>query len=171
MTSPPGQVVIVDGSSVTTPQVFAWTPNSARTLNVTTPQGAGPTRYAFDHWSQGGSKSQTVTAPATATTYTALLSAQYQITTSTSLDGYYTDGSQVRLTATAASNYTHTNFSGDLTGSTNPQTLTLSSPKSVNANFTAKPKSLVSSVSGTSLGPERTTPIRDRLSRKCGVAW
>ena len=178
VTSPPGQVVIVDGSSVTTPQVFAWTPNSAHTLDVTTPQGTGSTRYAFDHWSQGGSKSQTITAPATATTYTAFLNAQYQLTTATtptsggtltasptSADVYYTDGSQVRLTATAASSYTFTNFSGDLTGATNPQTFTLSSPKSVTANFTANQVSTKITISSnppgrTSLvdGTPATTP-------------
>ena len=47
----------------------------------------------------------------------------------------YTSGTAVQLTATASTGYHFVSWSGDLTGSANPQTLTLDSNKSVTANF------------------------------------
>ena len=49
----------------------------------------------------------------------------------------YTVGTQVTLTATAAAGATFTGFSGALTGTTNPQTLTVDAAKSVTATFVA----------------------------------
>jgi len=50
-------------------------------------------------------------------------------------DGYYDDGEVVTLTANANSGYVFGNWSGDLSGSSNPETLTMDGPKSVTANF------------------------------------
>lgn len=47
----------------------------------------------------------------------------------------YSHGSLVQLTATAASGYHFSNWSGDATGSTNPITVTMDSDKSVTAHF------------------------------------
>src|SRR4029434_9859257 len=51
--------------------------------------------------------------------------------------GYFNAGESVPVTATAASGYLFAGFSGDLTGSTNPQSITMDAPHSVVANFTA----------------------------------
>ena len=147
---PAGLAVLVDGAAITTPHDFDWTPASSHTLDVTSPQTAGSTRYTYDHWSQGGAKSQTIAAPSTATSYTATFIAQYLLTTNVtpsnggtlkaspaSTDGFYGDGAQVQLTATAAEGFTFTGFTGDLSATSSPQTLTVNGSKTVAANFTA----------------------------------
>lgn len=70
---------------------------------------------------------------------------QYTLTTSatngsvvlTPAGGTYNSGTVVTLNATPAANYAFSSWSGDLTGSTNPTTITMTSNKSVTANFTA----------------------------------
>jgi len=54
-------------------------------------------------------------------------------------DGYYDDGVVVRLTANPKSAYVFASWSGDLSGTNNPETLTMDGPKSVTANFALKP--------------------------------
>lgn len=149
--TPVGQSVLVDGAPIVTPATLVWTPGSSHTLDVLTPQLAvNGARYIFANWSQGGAKSQTVLAPNAATTLTATFTTQYQLTAATSpaaggsltanppsTDGYYYAGTPVVVTATPATGFTFANFSGDATGTTNPQTLTMNAPKTVAANFTA----------------------------------
>lgn len=48
----------------------------------------------------------------------------------------YASGTVVTLTATAGSGFTFTGWSGDLTGTTNPATITMSANRSVTATFT-----------------------------------
>ncbi|MCL5877801.1 MAG: FG-GAP-like repeat-containing protein [Candidatus Bathyarchaeota archaeon] len=48
----------------------------------------------------------------------------------------YTSGTPVELTATAATGYTFTGWSGDLTGTTNPATIIMNANKVVTATFT-----------------------------------
>jgi List-Bact-rpt repeat protein len=76
-------------------------------------------------------------------TWTVPPPSQYYLTTAVSpvgggsispASGWYNTGSQVTVTATAASGYTFTGFSGSLTG-TSPQNLTMNGTKSVTANF------------------------------------
>ncbi|MBW2637367.1 MAG: cell wall-binding protein, partial [Deltaproteobacteria bacterium] len=47
----------------------------------------------------------------------------------------YTSGTVVTLTATPNSGYTFSSWSGDLTGTSSPTTITMDGNKSVNANF------------------------------------
>jgi uncharacterized repeat protein (TIGR02543 family) len=51
--------------------------------------------------------------------------------------GIYNKGTQVTLTATPATGFQFSGWSGDLSGSTNPATITMSSDKNVTATFTA----------------------------------
>ena len=53
--------------------------------------------------------------------------------------GNYGSGSVVTATATANSGYTFTSWSGALTGTTNPGTITMNASKTLVANFTAVP--------------------------------
>ena len=48
---------------------------------------------------------------------------------------WYPDGSEVTLTAIAAANFTFTNWSGNLTGNSNPASLTMDADKAVTASF------------------------------------
>jgi len=52
--------------------------------------------------------------------------------------GTYDAGTVVTLTANPDSNYTFTGWSGDLSGSTNPTTITMDSDKTITATFTEK---------------------------------
>jgi hypothetical protein len=152
--NPAGRSVTVDGITFTTPAAFNWVPGSSHTLATTSPQGTG-TRYSFASWSDGGAQSHSVTAPSSAGTYTASFTTQYLLTTSvsptgsgtltanpSSTDGYYNAGSSVQLTATASGTNRFSSFSGDLTGSTNPQNIAMSAPHTVTANFSAAPAAL-----------------------------
>ncbi len=61
--NPPGLQVIVDGSTVTTPQTYAWALNSTHTLNVpTAPQTLGGTSYIYGRWNDATAQSHTITA-------------------------------------------------------------------------------------------------------------
>jgi hypothetical protein len=171
---PAGLAVSIDGVSYATPKVVSWTPNSSHTLAVVTPQVNGGTQNSFTGWSGGSTASTaqiTFQAADTGTTYTANFATQYQLTTATNPAsggsiagaGWYTAGTQATVSATPASNYALAYFSGDLTGSVNPQNLLMDGPKNVVANFqsTANPV-LTAAVSGKAngTGSQRVWTIR-----------
>jgi hypothetical protein len=152
-TNPPGRTFTVDGTQYTTAQTFTWVAGSNHTVGTTSPQGSGGTRYGFANWSDGGAISHTITAPASPTTYTANFTTQYQLTTAaspasggtvsanpTSADGYYNTGTSVQLTATPNAGYSFLGWSGDLTGTVNPQSVTMTAPRNVTANFASAPR-------------------------------
>ena len=146
--NPSGREVVVDGTTYTAPQTFSWAVGSSHTISVSSPQsGTTGTRYAFSSWSDGGTQSHTITAPSASTTYTANFTTQYSLTTAASPSGggtftpsgtnWYNSGQSVSVSATASSGYNFTGWSGDLSGSTNPTSLTMNGPKSVTATFVA----------------------------------
>ena len=144
----PGTSFLVDGTSYSSTQVLTWTSGSPHTIAVTTPQGAGAgVQYAWTGWSDGGTISHNV-APTSATTFTATFATQFLLTTNvlpaasgtivaspSSSTGYYNSGTSVQLTSTASTGYTFTNWTGDVTGSTSPQTVSMTAPRTVTANF------------------------------------
>src|ERR1022692_4457124 len=147
-TSPPGLQIVVDaGAPVMAPQTYNWAAGSSHSIGVNSPQpGASGTRYVYASWSDGGGQTHTVIAPNSPTTYTASFNTQYLLTTAvspagagtvtpnpTSPDGYYNSGTSVGLTAAPSSQFL--NWSGDLSGSANPQSIVMNAPHSVNANF------------------------------------
>ncbi|HEY6388277.1 MAG TPA: Ig-like domain repeat protein [Candidatus Acidoferrum sp.] len=144
-TNPPGLLISVDGTAYTAPQSFQWQPSNSHTIATSTPQAATSpgAQYAYAAWSDGGALSHTVVAPASNATYTASFNTQYLLTTSASpaaggsvtVGGYFSAGSSVTITATPSSGYTFTGFSGDLSGTTNPQTVVMNAPKNVTASF------------------------------------
>ena len=153
-TVPAGLQIIVDGVTLTAPQSFNWTPGSTNhTVNVASPQTVGGTRGTFSSWSDGGAQSHAVTVPGSGlVTFTATFTAEYLLTltatpanggtvapnpASPTNDGFYPSGTPVQVTATPNTGFTFGNFSGDLTGTTNPGTVTMSAPRSVTANFGA----------------------------------
>ena len=143
-TSPAGLSITVDAVTYTAPQTFAWTEGSTHSIGVTTPQGTGGTRYAYASWSDSGAATHNITVPASAATYTASFTTQYLLTTAASptaggsvtpVTGYYNSASVVPVSANANSGYEFKNWSGDLTGSANPTSITMSGPRSVTGNF------------------------------------
>jgi subtilisin-like proprotein convertase family protein len=159
-TAPAGRSFTVDGTTYTTAQTFAWLIGSMHDLSTTSPQNGGVTRYVWENWSDAGGISHTVTTTA-ATTYTANFKTQHQLTTSVSpagsgvitpATGYFDQGASVQVNASANAGFTFVNFSGDLTGSTNPQSVVMSAPRSVVANFTGTPTTLTALITAKS-GP------------------
>lgn len=70
-TVPPGLAVTVGGASAPTPFERPVIVGSANSVTANSPQTVGTTTYRFSRWSDGGAATHVVTAPATATTYTA----------------------------------------------------------------------------------------------------
>jgi len=160
--NPPGLQLTVDGVVVTTPQVQSWSSNSTHTLLAASPQNNGGVRNTFTGWSTGASTAQiTIQAQNPGTTYTANFSTQYQLTTGVNPSnggtitggGYYSPRATATVQATAAAGYTLDHFSGDLSGSANPQTLMMTGPMNVVANFrsTATP-TLTAAITGKANG-------------------
>jgi hypothetical protein len=145
-TNPSGLQITVNGANYVTPQAFTWLPGSNYTLAVSSPQGGSSgKRYIHSSWSDGGAQTHTVAVPSSSATYTANFTTQYSLTTSVTPSGggtaspsgvnWYNSGQTVSVSATPSAGYSFSNWTGDLTGSTNPASLIMSGPKSVTANF------------------------------------
>ena len=149
-TNQTGLAVVVDGASYTAPQTFSWTGGS-HSIGVVSPQSGTSARYAFSNWSDGGAQTHTVTAPFAAS-YTANFVPQYPLVTTisppgsgiisanpASPDGYYNSGTALQLTAVPNPNFQFSAWSGDLSGASNPQSLTMNGVHRVTAAFTSSP--------------------------------
>ncbi|MBL7816318.1 MAG: T9SS type A sorting domain-containing protein [Saprospiraceae bacterium] len=142
-TAPVGLSITVDGNSYTSPKTFTWDVNTNHTIATTSPQTPTDANHTFSNWSDAGAISHTITVPASPTTYTATFASKYQLTTGvnnsvcgsiTPASGMY-DAGNVVITATPAQGYSFSGFTGGLTGTTNPQTLNLTTPTTVTASF------------------------------------
>jgi uncharacterized repeat protein (TIGR02543 family) len=139
----------VDDTTYTTTQTFTWPPGSSHTIATTSPQpGATGVRYVWNNWSDKGTISHSV-APTQNTTYTANFTKQYFLTmghntggTVSPASGWKASGSTVKITATPATGYTFTDWtgtgSGSYSGTTNPVNITMGGPISETATFTHK---------------------------------
>ena len=145
---PTGAPIIVDGVNLFAPQTFEWAPGTVHSIGAISPVYGGATRYVFANWSDDGAQTHSITASSSATTYTANFSPAYHLASAvsppaggtvtanpTSPDGYYITGSSVQLTAHDYPDYRFDHWSGDLTGSVNPQSVTMSATRSVTAVF------------------------------------
>ena len=117
------------------------------------------TRRVFQNWGFDASNPRTVGAPASAQTMTAFFQTQYFLTTSATSGGSISPGStwvvpqfgpvgSIDIQASPSAGYAFTGFSGDLTGTTNPQNLTMNAPKTVTANFGLLTATALSAQSG-----------------------
>jgi glucose/arabinose dehydrogenase len=68
---PPGLTLSLGPTTATAPFTRTVIQGSANTISAPSPQTLGGTGYAFTGWAHGGGQTQVITAPATATTYTA----------------------------------------------------------------------------------------------------
>jgi arylsulfatase A-like enzyme len=146
-TTPAGRTFTVDGNPYTAAQSFSWQAGSSHTIATTSPQnGDTSVRYVWANWSDGGAISHTV-APTTNKTYTATFRTQYYLTMShntggtvSPASGWKNSGSAVSISATPASGYSFTNWtgsgSGSYSGTNNPASITMSGPITENATFT-----------------------------------
>jgi hypothetical protein len=159
--SVPDVSVVVDGTRRSTPYNFVWTPGSSHTL-AATDQQAGAVRYSFAGWSQGGSASQTILAPEGSATYTANFKTWYRLwadvaagdvgsvrVTPSSVDNFYEAGTTVQLTAQPASVFRF--WTGDLTGTDNPQSLVMDDERLAVAHINPAGSATISTVSPSSV--------------------
>jgi List-Bact-rpt repeat protein/fibronectin type III domain protein len=144
-TVPAGLSIAVDDLEYVSPQSFLWRVSNSHVISAVSPQdGSAGTRYVFSTWSDNGAMMHAVVASSSDTTYTAVFKTQHQLTTTVSpagagtitAGGWFDAGSQLSIQATANPGYVFTGFFGDLSGPTNPQTLTMNGPRTVTANFT-----------------------------------
>ncbi|SRR5579883_202291 len=147
--TPSGISVTVDGRPYVTPASFQWIPNSTHTLTAPQMQPGQNTgvRFPFGFWKsetgqQVTSPSVTITAKIGGNTENAAYGTQYELVTNAAgngtispATGWYNAGTPVTVTATPGTGAYFIGFSGNLTGSTSPQTLTMTSPQQVTASF------------------------------------
>jgi uncharacterized protein (TIGR03437 family) len=181
-TNPAGRLFSVDGGAA---QIAPQTLNLSQgqhTIAVATPQnGSSGTQYVFANWSDGGAASHTITVTASAATYTASFTTQYQLTISASpvaggtvtpsSGSYYAAGTAVPITATANSGYTFSGWTGSVGNASDASTtVTMNAPQTVTANFASQagvtiqtnPTGLMFSVDG---GFAQTAPQTLNLSQ------
>jgi len=148
---PVGLALTVDNLPCATPCSFQWTPSSLHTLAAVTQSGGAGVQFVYANWSDNGTASHTVTAPSSAVTYTAAFTTQYYLTTSASpnsggtvlpVSGWYNSGAPVTITASAAGGYQFAGFSGNIPGTTTPQSITMNAPATVAGSFTVLPTTL-----------------------------
>jgi uncharacterized protein (TIGR03437 family) len=151
--SPSGLTLQVDGSNCVTPcNVDRAT---GATFQVTAPtqfkmgQGA---RLDFGTWSDGGASNHAITVSQNYATVTASYSTLYQLNATSnpgngsafkmspsSSDMFYTQGTQVNVTAMPNPGFKFGHWTGDLAGSYSSGSVTLSAPESVVANMISVP--------------------------------
>ncbi len=148
-TNPSGLQFTVDGGAAqTAPQTISLAPGTHTIAVVTTQAGAAGTQYVLASWSDGGAASHSITVTGSAATYTASFTTQYQLTTAASpaaggavtpaTGTYYNSGTGVNLTATAATSYQFSSWTGSVANANSTSTtVTMSAPETVTANFTA----------------------------------
>jgi hypothetical protein len=145
-TSSAGVAFTVDGTSYSAPQTFTWQPGSSHTIATTSTQSGGTgVQYVWLNWSGGGAISHTV-APTANTTYTANFRTQYYLTMShgtggtvSPASGWKNSGSTISITATPATGYRFTNWtgtgSGSYSGTNNPASITMNGPITESGSF------------------------------------
>ena len=189
-TNPEGLQFTVDGGTAqTAPATVSLTQGSHTIAVATTQQGAAGTQDVFTSWSDGGAASHSITVGAGAATYTASFSVQYLLAITAapasggsiaanpgSNRGYYNPGTTVQLTAVPAAGYQLSYWAGDLSGSANPQSLTMNGPHSVSAAFSSNSGSCSITLSPglTTLPPTGTSTVEacpnSSGQPNCGVA-
>ena len=135
--------IVGSGSVSKDPDQATYTYGDVVQLTATADPG-----WTFDSWSgdlSGSTNPDTITMDSDKTVTAAFTQDQYTLTVNITGNGSvtkdpdqatYTYGTVVQLTATADPGWTFDSWSGDLTGSTNPDTITMTGNKSVTATFT-----------------------------------
>ena len=151
---PAGLNFTVDGAACTTPCVVNHTSGTQMKVSVPTsiPVSA-QSRYDFDSWAGGtNSPSFNVTFDAGVQVYTANFHQSYLLSTAitpanaaqfkfspASPDGFFPEGTQLTVTAAPNGGFKFSRWNGDLSGVYSTGYLTMSSPRSITAMFTAVP--------------------------------
>jgi hypothetical protein len=150
--------VIVDGSYWPSPTSFSpfyysgWNSGSMHSIGVDPTQWPWTlnSRYLFNSWSDAGAQTHSITLPSASTAYTATLAPQYYLSdyanegcagtvnvtpSSPAGDGFYPTGTLLTFSQTPATGWTFTEWQNDLTGTSNPQNLTMTDELLVTADY------------------------------------
>jgi hypothetical protein len=153
-----GVAIRADGNFWLAPKNFAlpydpsWTSSSQHSVGFDSPQlpYSSNTRYEFLSWNDGGTQTHNVNLPASSTTYTANVTPQFLVADyvlescagaigvtpgSPTGDGFYPSGSLVSFQQTPNTGWTFTGWLFDLTGTANPQNLTVNDEVLVAADY------------------------------------
>jgi uncharacterized repeat protein (TIGR02543 family) len=145
-TNPDGLLVRVDGVDCVSPTMFEWEVGSSHQFEVPSPQSGSPgVQYVFNSWSNRKSQNQTVVAATSGSTFTATFKTQYNLTTSAGSAGggtvvpsgtvWLSQGQRVTVKAIPNEGFQFLNWSGDLSGSSNPANFDAGKPANIVANF------------------------------------
>jgi len=143
-TSPAGLAILVDNVTYTTPASFSWLSGELHTVSAPATITSFGTLDTFQSWSDGKPATHQVAPPVNITatyqtSYSLIVSSTaggtVQVSPSPNASGYYNAGTVVTVTAKPASGYTFTGWAGNLSGTANPQQLTINQPEAVRANF------------------------------------
>ena len=178
-TDPPGLQITVDGVTLSAPQTFSWSPGSVHDLSVSSPQsGASGTRYVFASWSNGEAKGHSIVTPPTSAVYTAKFTSEFSLTTSAdpsaagtvdpSGTNWFQKGKTVTISVSANPGFSFSGWSGDLSGSMNPSSILMESPKSLKANFTSTTNSCQLAVEVNSAGNGTVVKEPEKSTYECG---
>jgi uncharacterized repeat protein (TIGR01451 family) len=145
-TVPNGLQFTIDGGALQTAPRTRYLNLGNHTISVATTQAGNPgTQYVFTGWSDSGAATHTISVGSASATYNATFQTQYLLSvqanpepggTVSPVSGTYFDAaSSVNLTATPNPPYLFTSWSGGVTGSANPASITMSGPLSAIATF------------------------------------
>jgi hypothetical protein len=130
----------------------AWNMGTSHSLNILSPWSpySVNTEYLFSSWSDAGAQSHNITTSGSSTAYTATVDPLYApatnfgfspcgggatITPSSTESGFYPWGTALTYTATPGADWTFAGWTYDLSGTTNPTTLTATDETLVDVNF------------------------------------
>ena len=143
--TPEGLAFTADNVAYQTPATFQWLAESQHTVAFAAiVNGATGVRYQFRNWADSTDPYvRTISVGGSSASYVAAFTTEYFVTLAASPanggsvtgGGWCNAGSTGAIRATAQSGFSFTGFSGDLTGSTNPSTVTVSKPLHIVANF------------------------------------
>lgn len=150
----PGTQAVIDGVTRTLPFAAQWDPGSSHTFSVVNPVqyiGSGAIRRKFIGWSTGDAATQTITVDGSSTTVNARFQQQFFVGAGTNLtgagvvqvspasaDGYYDDGTQLRVSVSENPGYQFVNWSGDLNSGSKVESITVSDELVLFANLRHK---------------------------------
>jgi len=148
-TVPTGLGFSVDGKSHYAPYTFTSKPDSVHSIYTITQNSGSDTRNVFLYWNDKRLNPHNI-YPYTNSTYTAYFTTQYLVKVnfnptdggSTSLGNtsvYLNKDSIVNINAVPNPGFVFNNWSGDVTGSQNPLTISINNPISITANFSLLP--------------------------------
>ncbi len=145
-TNPAGRSIIVDGTPYASPHTFSWTAAEVHAISTDSIQAGTPgTRYLWQSWSDGGTRTHNVSSLVDST-FTAAFGTQYFLTMAAGTggtvlppSGWFNSGAAVGISASAAAGYQFTGWtgigSGSYTGPVNASSVTMNGPVTETAVF------------------------------------